>query len=342
MRFDVVTSSRRFAWLLVGILFAGGCTPPNAASGTLGLPPMPVPQPPMPECSISDSVLEHTLTLLDDPRAAEGVEPCVDQLMALLVPPTPGRAPDEIGGPHPFWPGAAYTLTIDPQSPADGVLTVADYTGLGPINFDDPVQEIHLLIDNVAMDGESEETLTRVALRACVHVGQHLLRMGYLATQAGITSDCLGDANQLATGHARRSGFRAEPLAYAVQMLHAGEGRGGLLNDFFARSFAGAVSVEEVVAAETYGQWREAIGGYVESCAGGPPYLRRPYLCLSVMLAAESPMPSQWFGEACAARLFEAYTRTLDGWNPFEAYGSGVWDEWVADVDGLQCLQQAR
>jgi hypothetical protein len=166
---------------------------------------------------------------------------------------------------HPFWPGARYRLTVE-VGDAGGSLAATDITGLAdstPLHSDgiSPTQTIAVVVNPEWLEAATDDQVRRAALRECVHVGQHLLRLGYLATTAGVPTECLADANQQAIVHARQVGYRPEPLAYAVVMLDARETGtpAGPLLDTFRSTFPTERTLGDVVRSPAYGQWRESV-----------------------------------------------------------------------------------
>jgi hypothetical protein len=206
------------------------------------------------------------VALLDDPRAAQVVDACVAAVTSLVK-----EGGGAVGQPHPFWLGAQYALTVEVGS-AGGSLSVADVTGLagsaplygGGISA---TQAIAVTADPEWLGAATDDQVRRAALRECVHVGQHLLRMGYLATTAGVPPECLADANQQAIVYARQAGYRPEPLAYAVVMLDAREtgAPAGPLLDIFRSLFPTEKTLDDVVRSPAYGRWRESV---IELLAG--------------------------------------------------------------------------
>jgi hypothetical protein len=197
--------------------------------------------------------------LLDDTRAAQSVDTCSAAVISYAR--EGGGVIEEA---HPFWPGARYRLTVEAGS-SSGSLSTADVTGLadsaplysGGIS---PTQTIALTVNPEWLEAATDDQVHRAALRECVHVGQHLLRMGYLAT-AGLPVECLADANQQAIVYARQAGYRPEPLAYAVAMLDArktGAPAGPLLGRF-RRLFPEERTLEDVVRSPGYSEWRATV-----------------------------------------------------------------------------------
>jgi hypothetical protein len=227
---------------------------------------------PAPSCAYDvSSAVEPTVALLDDPRAAREAEACVDLLLPVVA-----RGGGVIEEPHPFWPGARFVLSVEADL-VTGSTSAIDATGLsGPTRLyreGEGVQTIVVSFNPEWRDGASDAQLERALLRECVHVGQHLLRMGALAGEAGVPPECLAGANQQAVVHARQAGRRAEPLAYAVVMLDARR-RGvpaGPLLDVFRGLFPVEETLDEVVASTAYGRWREAVRAMV-SGARSPSY----------------------------------------------------------------------
>jgi len=250
--------SRYLSCLLCAFLVAG-CAPVVASPR---FPPAPTPVVgPTPRCAFDvSSAVERTIGLLDDPRAGRDAARCAAVLAPLIE--EGGGAIEES---HPFWPGARYRLTVETGSPS-GSLSAVDVTNLaestplcgGGISA---TQAIVVTANPEWLAAAPGDQVRRAALRECVHVGQHLLRMGYLAGEAGVPAECLADANQQAVVHARQVGYRPEPLAYAVVMLDArqtGTPAGSLL-DRFRSLFPTETTLEDVVRSPAYGQWRAAV-----------------------------------------------------------------------------------
>jgi hypothetical protein len=251
---------RHLPYLLCILLLTGCATPATASASRYPLAPTPV-LGSMPRCPYDvSSALGETLPLLDDARAAQGVEDCA----AIVITHAKGSG-GAVRGVHPFWPGARYELTVQMAS-STGSLTTTDITGLAetaPLFSKriSPTQTIMVSANPQWLDTASDNQVHRAALRECVHVGQHLLRMGYLATEAGVPDECLADANQQAIVYARQAGYRPEPLAYAVVMLDArqsGEPAGPLL-DAFRGLFPTERHLEDVVRSPSYSAWRERV-----------------------------------------------------------------------------------
>jgi hypothetical protein len=250
--------SRYLSCLLCAFLVAG-CAPVVASPR---FPPAPTPVVgPTPRCAFDvSSAVERTIGLLDDPRAGQDAALCAAVLAPLVQ--EGGGAIEES---HPFWPDARYSLTVEVES-STGSLSTVDVTDLAdsaPLVGEgiSATQTIVVLVDPEWLGAATADQVRRAALRECVQVGQHLLRMGYLAGEAGVPSECLTDANQQAIVHARQVGYRSEPLAYAVVMLDAratGAPAGSLL-DMFRSLFPTETTLEDVVRSPAYGQWRQSV-----------------------------------------------------------------------------------
>jgi hypothetical protein len=251
---------RYVSCLLCAFLLAGCCVP--AASSSHPFPPASTPViGPTPRCPFDvSSAVENTVALLDDPRAAQGVGTCAAAVTALIT-----EGGGSIEETHPFWPDGCYKLTVEVGS-SGGSLSVTDITGLAdsaPLYGEgiSATQTIAISVDPDWLEAATDDQVHRAAMRECVHVGQHLLRMGYLATTAGVPSECLADANQQAIVHARQVGCRPEPLAYAVVMLDARETGtpAGPLLDTFRSTFPTERTLEGVLRSPAYGQWRASV-----------------------------------------------------------------------------------
>jgi hypothetical protein len=251
---------RHLLCLPCALLLAGCCVP--AASSSHPFPPAPTPViGPTPRCPFDvSSAVENTVVLLDDPRAAQGVDTCAAAVTALIT-----EGGGSIEEAHPFWPDGRYRLTLQTGSSSES-LSVTDITDLAdavPLYGEgiSATQTIAIAANPDWLEATTDDQVRRAALRACVHVGQHLLRMGYLATAAGVPPECLADANQQAIVHARQVGYRPEPLAYAVVMLDAGEtgAPAGPLLDVFRSLFPSERTLEGVVRSPAYGQWRASV-----------------------------------------------------------------------------------
>jgi hypothetical protein len=250
---------RYLLFLLCAILLAGCCVPVTSSSR---FPPAPTPViGPTPRCPFDvSSAVEETPPLLDDVRAAQGVEACAAAVGVCV-----GQGGGVVEEAHPFWPGARYRLVVEVGSSA-GSLATTDVTDLADsaLLYSEGVsatQTIAITANPEWLAAATDDQVRRAALRECVHVGQHLLRMGHLATAAGVPPECLADANQQAIVHARQVGYQPEPLAYAVVMLDAmetGKPAGSLLGAF-RKIFPTERTLEEVVGSPGYGEWREYV-----------------------------------------------------------------------------------
>jgi hypothetical protein len=250
----------RYLPCLLCVVLLVGCAP--AASSSPRFPPAPTPVlGPTPRCPFDvSSAVEDTVLLLDDARAAQGIDACVAAITAGV-----GEGGGVEENAHPFWPGARYRLTVEVGS-SSGSLSTTDITDLADSaslysEGISPTQTIVVAINTEWLEAATDDQVRRAALRECVHVGQHLLRLGYLATTAGVPSECLADANQQAVVHARQVGYRPEPLAYAVVMLDARESGSpaGSLLDTFRSTFPTERTLEDVVMLPAYGEWRESV-----------------------------------------------------------------------------------
>jgi hypothetical protein len=250
--------TRHLSYLLCVFLLVA-CAP---AVSSLRYPPAPTPiLGPALRCPFDvSSAVEDTVPLLDDARAAQGADAC-----AVAVTARAKEGGGDVEDAHPFWPGARYRLTVEIGS-FSGSMSTTDITGLAdsaPLYGEgiSPTQTIAVAVNPEWLEVATDDQVRRAALRECVHVGQHLLRMGYLATIAEVPAECLAEANQQAVVYARRVGHRPEPLAYAVVMLDAwetGQPAGSLLGRF-RRTFPSERTLEDVVRSPAYGEWRETV-----------------------------------------------------------------------------------
>jgi hypothetical protein len=252
---------RRYLPCFVCMLLLTGCAVP-ATSPTSRYPPAPTPAlGPTLRCPYDvSSALVQSPALLDDARAAADVEACAATVVA--------RAKEGGGGSeqaHPFWSGARYALTVQLASSTGSLATtdITDMASTAPLFSPgvSPTQTILVSVSPEWLDAATGDQVHRGALRECVHVGQHLLRLGYLATEARVPDECLADANQQAAVYARQAGYQPEPLAYAVVMLDArqtGEPAGPLL-DTFRGLFPAERHLEDVVRSPAYDRWRERV-----------------------------------------------------------------------------------
>ncbi len=243
-----------------------------------------------------------------------------------------------ITGTHPFWPDAEYIISVEYQPLAGSpvFLASADLTDFGKDLYREnrPVQSLAVLVDPANLAGVSEQYIYRTVLHECVHIGQHLLTLAHLA-MSDVPSHCLGIANAWAQERARLSGHKAEPLAYAIEMLYArktGE-KGGLLLAYFNDLFPAADDAMDVVADPAYEQWQFVISEYVASALG-----RGGYLYWTVVALSDSSWANEQLGDLCIQEIRRAYAEMLNDTNPFAVYGTERWAEWEQYLKESSCL----